>query len=212
MAIARGALIRDQVREELVRRIDRAELVPGARINEVELAAELGVSRTPLKEALVGIEREGYLRPVPGRGFHVADLDADEIRQAYPILAALETLALRSAAMTPGTIAELRRRNAAFAAGRTPDELVRLDEAFHEALVESCGNRRLIALIAREKRVLRRYQAVYHARVFSLKRSVSDHEALVALLATGDRATAAALLEEQWRAQTDALVAAVTAR
>ncbi len=202
-------LIREQVRGELARRIDRAELPPGGRINEVALAAELGVSRTPLKEALLAIERDGYLRPVPGRGFHVAELDPDELRQAAPILAALEALALRTSSVTPDLIARLRLVNLAFAAELDSHELRALDEEFHATMIGTCGNPRLLALINRQTRVLRRYHAVYEARVFRRERSARDHAVLIDALDNGARDEACALLDVQWREQTEALAAAL---
>jgi DNA-binding GntR family transcriptional regulator len=67
-----------------------AALPPGVRVNEVALARELGISRTPLREALFGLEREGLVISHPRRGFFVSPLDVKDAREVYPLLATLE--------------------------------------------------------------------------------------------------------------------------
>src|SRR5215469_11142131 len=92
------APMRADLHRTLLDRIVRGELAPGARIKELQISEELGVSRTPLREALLRLEREGFVRSELARGFSVEPLSAREIRESYPIIAALEALAMRSSA------------------------------------------------------------------------------------------------------------------
>ena len=85
MTITREPL-REQVHRAIVGRILREDLAPGARISDSVLAQELGVSRTPVREALLRLEREGFLDVDVGRGFFVKPLSAGEVREVYPIL------------------------------------------------------------------------------------------------------------------------------
>src|SRR4028119_956924 len=95
MTITRVPL-REQVHHAIIGRILREELAPGARLSDSALAGELGVSRTPVREALLRLEREGFLEVDVGRGFFVKPLSAGEVREVYPILWTLEVLALRT--------------------------------------------------------------------------------------------------------------------
>src|SRR5690349_21308913 len=89
--------------------IVNGELPAGHRINEVHLALRLGVSRTPLREALAGLEREGALTSVPRIGWFVRPLTLDEFRQIYPIRGLLDPEALRLAGLpSPDLLKRLR--------------------------------------------------------------------------------------------------------
>ena len=93
MVIKRRSL-RAQIREELLRRLRDGSIEAGAGINEAELANELGVSRTPLREALIGLETEGYIESEIGKGFRFAVLGSAEFEELAPVIAALECLAI----------------------------------------------------------------------------------------------------------------------
>ena len=93
MAIERRNL-RSQVRSELLDRMRTGLAKPGESINEVQLAAELGVSRTPLREALIALESEGQITSENGKGFRFVPLSASEFEDLAPVMAALESLAL----------------------------------------------------------------------------------------------------------------------
>ncbi|HEX6911974.1 MAG TPA: GntR family transcriptional regulator, partial [Longimicrobium sp.] len=154
--------LRDQVHHAIVDRILRDELKPGARISDTALARELGVSRTPIREALLRLEREGFLEADVGRGFFVKPLSVREVREAYPVLWTLEVLALRSAApLAPQRRAELDRINAELETEQDPERRIDLDGEWHRRLLETCGNEYLMGMIATLKSVIRRYEYAY---------------------------------------------------
>ena len=86
--------LRSQVRDELLARMRSGLVQPGEGINEVQLANELGVSRTPLREALIALESEGQIESENGKGFRFVPLSAQEFEDLAPVMAALESLAL----------------------------------------------------------------------------------------------------------------------
>jgi DNA-binding GntR family transcriptional regulator len=200
MTIARVPL-RDQVHRALVARILRDDLRPGARLSDSVLAGELGVSRTPVREALVRLEREGFLAADVGRGFFVKPLSAREVREVYPILWTLETLALRTAPPpTRARLADLERNNREMAAaGDDPERRIDLDMAWHRTLLEGCENEQLLAMIGTLKSVIRRYEYAYMQQAGLIPVSTATHEEIARAVMAGDADGAAALLERNWR-------------
>jgi DNA-binding GntR family transcriptional regulator len=200
MTITRVPL-REQVHRAIVRRILHEELAPGGRISDSVLAQELGVSRTPVREALLRLETEGFLEVAPGRGFFVKPLSAGEVREVYPILWTLEVLALRSAGPpSPGMLARLDRINAQLARpGDDPERRIELDVAWHRTLLEECANQQLLGLIASLKAVIRRYEYAYMQNVGLVPVSTRAHDEIARAVERGDVDAAAPLLEEHWR-------------
>ncbi|HEX6368382.1 MAG TPA: GntR family transcriptional regulator [Longimicrobium sp.] len=192
--------LRDQVHHAIVDRILRDELRPGARISDTALARELGVSRTPIREALLRLEREGFLEADIGRGFFVKPLSVREVREAYPVLWTLEVLALRgTGAPTPERRAEMNRINAALEGEDDPERRIDLDGEWHRTLLEPCGNEYLMSLIAGLKSVIRRYEYAYMQNAGYIPVSTRAHEEIAELVAVGDVEGAVPLLENNWR-------------
>jgi len=200
MTITRVPL-REQVHRAVVGRILREELAPGARISDSVMAQELGVSRTPVREALLRLEREGFLEVDVGRGFFVKPLSAREMREVYPIVWALEVLALRSVPPLPrSTIAELDRINAELARTENdPERRIDLDVLWHQTLLEGCGNQRLMEMIDSVKAVVRRYEYAYMQNSGFIPISTRTHDEITRALERGDVEAAVPLLESNWR-------------
>lgn len=200
--------LRDQVHHAIVDRILRDELKPGARISDTALARELGVSRTPIREALLRLEREGFLEVDVGRGFFVKPLSLAEVRETYPILWTLEVLALRlSPPPERATVAELDRINRELAgAGDDPERRTDLDVAWHAAMVSGCPNARLLELIASVKAVVRRYEYAYMQSSGHIHVSTRAHDDIARALERGDVEAAVSLLVANWRFGMDEVV------
>jgi DNA-binding GntR family transcriptional regulator len=194
--------LRDDVHTALRERIVAGKFLPGSRLPDVRLAAELGVSRTPVREALLRLVREGLVENDPHRGFFVAPLDRQEVLETYPIVWTLECLALQSCGPpTSRQIQALRRINAAMGAV-TADAPRRqeLDLRWHQTLVEPCGNQRLKELLAGLKQVVRRYECVYMQDPTLVRRSIQDHTEILKALVKKRPKLAGRLLEQNWRA------------
>jgi DNA-binding GntR family transcriptional regulator len=182
-------------------RILSADLPPGVRVNEGALARELGISRTPLREALFGLEREGLVVSHARRGFFVSPLDVKDAREVYPLLASLESLALRMGAKA---IAEdkvaLEGLNSTFraAAAGEPTGAVEADRAWHERLVSHCGNERLILMVQQLRATALRFELQFLSERRSALESSQQHAAIFDAIVHGAVAKAARLLEDNW--------------
>lgn len=209
----RSAIIRsplgDQAYLQILHRIERGELPTGSKLRDAAIAAELGISRTPVREALVRLAREGVLSAEPGRGFRLTPLAPAELRDIGSILAALEPLALdQSPEPAPDQLSRLAEvvRRLDQTRGDIP-ACVELDEQFHRVLLEGCSNRRLVVLLETLRRGLRRYLYHYLQRGGRVSLSTLQHTRIAEALRKGDRPTARQLLERKWRRGMDEIEA-----
>ena len=198
--IIRRAL-RDEVYERVLARIHSGEFAPGTRLSDVALAEDLGVSRTPVREALLRLSRERIVAADLGHGFVVRPLVPDEVRDAYPILWTLEGLALRLSPTLPSeTVAALDALTASMEnAGVDWDALLRLDREWHALLLSRCPNEPLLTMIETLKNNLVRYERAYMQEAGNVRQSVSHHARVTAALADGDVDAAVEWLEHNWR-------------
>jgi DNA-binding GntR family transcriptional regulator len=200
--------LREDVHALLRERIVKGDILPGNRLQDVQLAGELGVSRTPIREALLRLEREGLVESDPNRGFFVAQLSRKEVLETYPIVWALECLALETAEPpTSPQIQALRQINEEMAATADPLHRQELDSRWHQTLLESCPNERLKGFLAALKQIVRRYECVYMSDPDRVRRSVRDHAEILDSLVKRRRPLASRLLEGNWRAGMDSVLA-----
>ena len=192
--------LRQSLRSTLLRRIVVGGLEPGKPINESQLASQLKVSRTPLREALLQLEQEGFIRSDERRGFSVERLSAREIREIYPMVWTLEGLALGSSAVCAHLLApELARINSEFGRARSSKRALDLDTQWHELLTSQSQNRRLHETISGLRLGIRRYETVYMADTRLLPESVAQHNAIIDDLKEHNVDTAVMDLEKHWR-------------
>lgn len=142
----------DQAYEQLKRMVFEHELPPGSRVSEAQLTRQLGMSRTPVREALFRLESEGLLAAAPGRGFLVAELTVDHLVDIYRVRAVLEGLAAEDAARRATRVDIARLEDSydamsdANADGRDAD-LARMNSEFHALIAEISGNTYLQAML-----------------------------------------------------------------
>ena len=193
--------LRDEVYREIVELIHRGDLQPGTRVKDTSLAAQLGVSRTPVREALLRLAGEGILDADMGRGFSVCRLDPNEMRETGAILSALESLALESCSEISGEqIAKLTEIDRQLTVTRAdPDRCVALDEQWHRTLLEGCPNRRLRDIISTLWQVPRRYMRAYLRDAGRVSLSTQHHARIIEALRRKDRATAAERFSFHWK-------------
>jgi DNA-binding GntR family transcriptional regulator len=172
-------------------RVVDGRLPAGERVNEVHLAASLGVSRTPLREALGRLVAEGALSAVPRIGFFVSPLTLEEFQQVYPIRAILDPEALRVAGIPPAPrLSQLRALNRDIRAATDPDKVIELDDAWHLELLAGCPNRVLLDLIEQFMRRTRRYELALMRERPNVLVSAGNHDKILAALRSGDLAAA----------------------
>lgn len=193
--------LREQVYEFLRDQMASGGLQPGEFIDLNELAERLGISRTPLREALLHLESQGFVTVLPRRGFRLNALTLDDIRHYYEIIGALEAAALRSVGPTlgPSDFARMRALDAAMAAAvaaRDFDKYYEANLAFHDVYLRRSDNARLVAQVHLLKQRL--YDWPRRERMVQAweQHSVVEHEDFVRLLERGAFGEAASHLQD----------------
>ena len=201
------ALLRDGVYLRLRDAIVDGTLAPGEQLRDGELAAWLGVSRTPVREALLRLGQAGLVQARPGRSTTVAPLELAEIRDARVVVAAMHRLAVAEAVprMADDDLAAMRAANdrfaAALGAGDTEAALA-ADDAFHAVPVEVAGNCAVATVLDQYTPVLRRLERLRFSSAAG-RASVGRHAALVDLCAARDTERAADVAHETWHSLHD---------
>lgn len=198
--------LRIDVLQEVTARWTDGRLPPG-RINESALADELGISRTPLREALLVMEQRGMLDASLGRGFSVRPLCREEAGDLYPLLTVLEPMALRLGfAAAQADTAALRDLLDRMATGTDASELQRLSMQWSQRLLSGCPNQRLKSMLADLYRHAARYEFATLAHGFPVADAIVQHQAIVDAIASGDVELAASRLGATWQRCLDALL------
>jgi DNA-binding GntR family transcriptional regulator len=171
-------------------------LAAGERINEVRLAEKLGVSRTPLREALSGLVAEGALIARPRLGYFVRPLSLEDFEQIYAIRPLLDPEALRLAGVpTARRIARLEKINAELGKAKGV-RAIDFDDSWHLELIADCPNTVLIELIKNIMVRTRRYElALMHERR-NVSAAAEEHARVLVALRAGDLKTACAALKQ----------------
>jgi DNA-binding GntR family transcriptional regulator len=191
--------IRDRLRSALLDRIVSGDLKGGDKLNELRLSGELKVSRTPLREALLHLEREGFVRSDIRRGFTVGELSTREVRETYPLIAHLEILAVRnSAPMLPVLIPKLVAINADFARAKTAQRARDLDTLWHDTLMSQSKNVRLRTMVTTLRLAIERYERLYMADTGLIALSVAQHNDIIKHLKRTDLEAALKALEHNY--------------
>ncbi|NOY23917.1 MAG: GntR family transcriptional regulator [Acidobacteria bacterium] len=193
--------LRQIVYKDLLNRIVTGELAPGAPVRDTGISEDMGVSRTPVREALLRLSRQGLLVNLHHRGFVVSEMTADVVRGTYPMVWALECMALRESPELPtATLSRLHRINEALENSRDRiEKRIALDEQWHEVLLSRYENRRMKDAIAELKAVVRRYEFGYMRDTELMSHSVSDHARLLKIIEEKGLPAAVPILEEHWR-------------
>lgn len=206
VALPPRPLLRDDVRARLRDAIVDGTLAPGEQLRDGELADWLGVSRTPVREALLELARAGLVHATPGRSTVVAPIEPAAIRDAQAVVGAMHALAVRLAVprLTTDDLDRMRAANAAFAAAQQrgdTDAALRADADFHAVAVAASGNAIAANVIAQYEPVLHRAERLRFASAEGTA-SAARHERLIALCAAGDADAAALLAEHTWQSLT----------
>ena len=191
--------LRTDVTTEILQRLGDTRLAVG-RINESELAEELGISRTPLREALVVMEQRGLIDSAMGRGFIVRPLHREEASELYPLLAVLEPMALRLGFDgVRRSASELRDVVHAMQKTGHADDLLKLSQRWGDVLLAHCPNVRLRRFVEDLHRLAARYERAALERGFPVGSALVKHLAIVDAIEAGDVDNACKLLGETWQ-------------
>ncbi|HEX5638560.1 MAG TPA: GntR family transcriptional regulator [Burkholderiaceae bacterium] len=191
----------EEVAEQLRQRIFARELEPGAWIDELKIAAELGISRTPLREALKVLAVEGLVAMKPRRGAYVAETSREDVAQVYHLLALLESDAAAEAARnaTDAQLAELQALHDRLERHvRQRDAFFATNEAFHFKLLDVAGNRWRRQIVADLRKIMKinRHHSLF--RQGRLEDSLVEHRAMMTALLARDARRVARLMKDHF--------------
>lgn len=200
--------LRDLIHRNLLERILHGQFPPGSRIKDTELSEELSVSRTPVRETLVRLVKEGFLENQVGRGFLVRPLTGQEVRDIYPIIAALEALALRNCEpLSKKALSRFDKIEVEM--GKPHDDFIRLielDVEWHRVLLSGCKNGRLLDMIDDLKSIAFRYEYAFMQELELVETSIHEHREIVTTFFEGGPAAAVPFLEKHWEFSMNALL------
>ena len=195
-------LLRDDVYESLRDAIVDGTFAPGERLKDPQLEEWLGVSRTPIREALLRLERAGLVITQPGKATTVAPFDLGSTISAQQVAAAMHELAAQLAVpvITPAQIDAMVTANSGFALALDQldaDAALDADRAFHSVFVVASGNLLVADVLEQTTPLLHRVERMRFAS-FAGRSSVTQHDAIVESARAGDAAGAAGLVRENW--------------
>ena len=175
--------LRDVVFNTLRQAILKGELKPGERLMEIALADKLGVSRTPIREAMRKLELEGLVVMIPRRGAQVANITEKDLNDVLEVRIALESMAIEKACkrMTEEQMLKMRRAEKDFERVMAEGNLVRIAEAdveFHEIIYQAADNARLYQVLSNLREQMYRYRVEYLKEEDTRNQLIREHEEL----------------------------------
>jgi DNA-binding GntR family transcriptional regulator len=195
-------LLRDDVYQRLRDAIVDGSLAPDEQLRDGELAAWLGVSRTPVREAMLRLAEAGLVVAQPGRSTTVSSLDLRDVRDARDVVAAMHELAVREAvgSLTPADLEAMHEANRQFREAIEQGDVeaaLRADDELHGIPVAVASNRALAAVLDQFTPVVRRAERLRFSSLGG-RASLARHDELIRLCAAGDADQAAAVAFDTW--------------
>ncbi|MFZ3172508.1 MAG: GntR family transcriptional regulator [Carboxydocellales bacterium] len=179
--------LREIVFESLREAIINGNLEPGERMMEIQLADEMGVSRTPVREAIRKLELEGFVVMIPRKGAYVAGISLKDIADVFEIRAALESLAAALAAerITEEELESLECSLVKVAECTEADDLealITVDTDFHDILYKASRNERLVQIVSNLREQIQRFRMTSLSQPGRMKDALEEHRKLVEAL------------------------------
>ncbi|MCI1654492.1 MAG: GntR family transcriptional regulator [Lachnospiraceae bacterium] len=202
--------LRNVVFQTLRTAILKGDLKPGERLMELQLAAKLGVSRTPIREAIRMLEQEGLAKTVPRKGAHVAKMTEKDMEDVLEIRLALEELAVSSACdkFTGEQLAELKTAMEDFEKKTEFDDIKAIaeaDVAFHDVIYKAADNPKLISLLNNLREQIYRYRVEYLKDKSSFPQLIKEHHEMYEALVKKDKEAVIGYLIEHLTNQSNAV-------
>lgn len=196
--------IRDAVYEKLLNWIMEGTLRPGEKIVDKELAEHMGVSRTPVREAIQRLEDKGFVESAANRWTRVSEIPPEEPEMIYPIIWTLEKLALSIAihTMTEEDFTRMEEANTALKHALDHNDPVaasKADKQFHGTFLERSKNVHLINILEDLKIRFRRLEVNYFRGLSYGQSSFEEHSAIISALRSGDIESAQEVLHSNWK-------------
>lgn len=203
--------LRDVVFNTLRQAILRGELKPGERLMEIQLANKLGVSRTPIREAIRKLELEGLVLMIPRKGAEVADITEKSLRDVLEIRKALEELAVQLTCdkITKEQIRELEEAAEEFKKILKSSDVTEIAEAdvhFHDIIYKATDNQRLIQLLNNLGEQMYRYRVEYLKNSEAYPQLVAEHEEIIRHIERKEKEKAATIVCKHIDNQVEAVI------
>lgn len=192
--------LRDVVFNTLRQAILKGELKPGERLMEIQLANKLGVSRTPVREAIRKLELEGLVLMIPRKGAEVAEITRQDMEDVLEVRTALEELAVKDACdhITDSQLSELKKASNEFKKalleGKDLVTCADADMHFHDVILSATNNRRLIQMLNNLSEQMYRYRMEYLKDERTHKTLIEEHDAIRRALKKHDKVKAGAAI------------------
>ena len=183
--------LREIVYEELKRQILVGEIAPGTRMMEVELAEDMGVSRTPVREAIRKLEKEGLVTIEPRRGAYASDISIKDMVDVLEVRQMLEGMAASMAAqkVTEEEKLDFVEANSAYKNAVKKgniEEIIRYDELFHQLIVSYSGNKTLNQLLSQVQELALRFRYIYYDDFSRFEGQPMEHKEIVEAIISGN--------------------------
>ena len=183
--------LRDVVFYTLRKAILRGELKPGERLMEIQLANKLGVSRTPIREAIRKLELEGLVLMIPRKGAEVAQITEKNMQDVLEVRKALEELSVQLACerITPEQVEEMKMAAEDFRKVLKSGDVTKIAEAdvkFHDIIFAATNNQRLITLLNNLREQMYRFRVEYLKQKECYPQLLEEHDKLIALISGGE--------------------------
>ncbi len=202
--------MRDTVYNNLLDWIVEGVLQPGEKIVDKELAEHMGVSRTPVREALRRLEDKNLIESSANRWTRISPIPPEEPEMIYPIIRTLETLAVSTAihGITLEDVSRMKQANNRLETAlenKDPVAASRADAEFHDYFIQRSQNTHLIKILQDLKIRYRRLEIIFFNGTSHDKSSILEHEVLISALTAGDLALAKRTIHSNWQKSLDRL-------
>lgn len=203
--------LRDVVFNTLRQAILHGEMEPGERLMEIQLAQKLGVSRTPIREAIRKLELEGLVIMIPRKGAEVAHITEKDMRDVLEVRCTLEELAMSLACknVTDEYLEELKAANKVFEAAIVSKDIVSIvdaDVSFHDVIYAMTDNARLIQIINKLREQMYRYRLEYIKDARNHSILINEHNDIIAKLSDRDIEAAKSVMRQHINNQEKGIV------
>lgn len=207
--------LRDVIFETLRKAIVSGDIKPGERLMEVSLANQMGVSRTPVREAIRRLEAEGLVTMIPRRGTHVSELSVKDIMDVLEVRAVLDRLATELAAkrIQPSQLKTLESIHKQYISCVEKDNMegaIKKDVEFHDIIYAASGNPRLVAVAGSLREHIYRFRVIYMSDNLIAENVLHEHEEILEALRESKDNVASDLAEIHIRNQMETIIKTVT--
>ncbi|SNY99913.1 DNA-binding transcriptional regulator, GntR family [Flagellimonas pacifica] len=191
-------VLRNQVKAHLLNQIHEGELAMGKTINLAALSRKIGISVTPIREALSQLEQARIIKAVPNRGFVVAGLTKKEAKNLYETIAQLEIMALEDTNFSKEDVERLQNQQVKLKRTNTHLNRLKARFEFHDLLVRKCANTVLLQILDDLKARLLFYEQGFGQDISFYENVDNQNEAIIQAIAEDNVPTAALILKMNW--------------